>query len=70
MFIFRDSQTDGLLLEGAHQWTPTMYIKLVQDVGVDSCVAQHLAETYGDRAFTVCRLSTRTGVRWPVLGKI
>jgi len=65
----RDSQTDGLLLEGAHQWTPTMYIKLVQDVGVESTVAQHLSETYGDRAFTVTRLASRTGVRWPVLGR-
>lgn len=46
-----------------------MYIKLVQDVGVESCVAQHLAETYGDRAFAVTRLATRTGARWPVLGK-
>ena len=54
-FSFRDSQTDGLLLEGAHQWTPIMYIKLVQDVGVDSIVAQHLSETYGDRAFAVTR---------------
>ena len=68
-FYFRDSQTDGLLLEGAHQWTPTMYIKLVQDVGVESTVAQHLSETYGDRAFAVTRLASRTGVRWPVLGR-
>jgi glycerol-3-phosphate dehydrogenase len=35
------SQTDGLLLEGAHQWTPTMYIKLVQDIGVDSQVKKN-----------------------------
>ena len=46
-----------------------MYIKLVQDVGVESTVAQHLSETYGDRAFTVTRLASRTGVRWPVLGR-
>ena len=65
----RPSQTDGLLLEGAHEWTPTMYIKLVQDVGVDTQVAKHLAETYGDRAFFVTRKSCRTGQRWPVMGK-
>jgi hypothetical protein len=23
-------RTDGLLLEGAHHWTPTMFIRLVQ----------------------------------------
>ena len=28
-----NSQTDGLLLEGAHEWTPTTYIKIVQDQG-------------------------------------
>ena len=47
------SRTDGLLLEGAHYWTPTMYIRLAQDLGLDSEVAIHLAETYGDRAFAV-----------------
>ena len=36
----KPSQTDGLLLEGAHGWTPTMYIKLVQDLGVDTVVAE------------------------------
>jgi len=51
----KPSQTDGLLLEGAHGWTPTMYIKLVQDLGVDTEVAEHLSETYGDRAFEVGR---------------
>ena len=25
-----DSKTDGLLLEGAHTWTPTQFIRLVQ----------------------------------------
>jgi len=64
-----DSQTDGLLLEGAHEWTPTTYIKIVQDQGVDTQVAIHLAETYGDRAFSVLKLASRTGQRWPVIGK-
>ena len=65
----KKSQTDGLLLEGAHEWTPTTYIKIVQDQGVDTQVAIHLAETYGDRAFTVLKLASRTGQRWPVIGK-
>ncbi len=51
-----DSRTDGLLLEGGHNWTPTMYIRLAQDLGLDSEVAIHLAETYGDRAFAVGKL--------------
>ena len=65
----KDSQTDGLLLEGAHEWTPTTYIKVVQDQGVDTQVAIHLAETYGDRAFSVLKLASRTGQRFPVIGK-
>ncbi|KAJ8929234.1 hypothetical protein NQ314_018113 [Rhamnusium bicolor] len=45
------SQTDRLQLVGAHDWTPTMYIRLVQDFGLECEVAQHLAKSYGDRAF-------------------
>ena len=56
-------------LEGAHTWTPTMHIKLVQDLGVDNVVAEHLSETYGDRAFEVGRNAAMTGLRWPVVGK-
>ena len=29
------SLTKGLLLEGAHEWTPTMFIRLIQDFGLD-----------------------------------
>uniref|UniRef100_A0A1Y1KFH1 glycerol-3-phosphate dehydrogenase n=1 Tax=Photinus pyralis TaxID=7054 RepID=A0A1Y1KFH1_PHOPY len=62
------SQTDGLLIEGAHGWTPTMYIRLVQDFGLDCEVAQHLAKSYGDRAFAVAKLAALTGKRWPIIG--
>ena len=54
---------------GAHEWTPTTYIRIVQDQGVDTQVAIHLAETYGDRAFSVLKMAARTGQRWPVIGK-
>ena len=63
------SETDGLLLEGAHTWTPTMFIRLVQDLGVDTAVAQHLSATYGDRAFSVGKMAQLTGMRWPIVGK-
>ena len=46
-----------------------MHIKLVQDLGVDNIVAEHLSETYGDRAFEVGRNAALTGLRWPVVGK-
>ncbi|XP_050308415.1 glycerol-3-phosphate dehydrogenase, mitochondrial isoform X1 [Anthonomus grandis grandis] len=65
----KKSQTDGLLLEGAHEWTPTMYIRLVQDFGLECEVAQHLAKSYGDRAFAVAKMANLTGKRWPIIGK-
>ncbi|KAK6044671.1 FAD dependent oxidoreductase [Cooperia oncophora] len=43
--------TAGLMLEGGHDYDPLMYIHLVQDYGLEVDVAQHLAHTYGDRAF-------------------
>ncbi|XP_045486360.1 glycerol-3-phosphate dehydrogenase, mitochondrial isoform X1 [Pieris rapae] len=67
--LFRDCQTDGFLIEGAHGWTPTMYIRLVQDFGLEMEVAQHLAKSYGDRAFAVAKMAAMTGQRWPVIGK-
>ena len=39
-----------------------MHIKLVQDLGVDNVVAEHLSETYGDRAFEVGRNASMTGL--------
>lgn len=64
--VHQESQTDGLLLEGGHTWTPTMFIRLVQDFGLESEVAKHLAHTYGDRAFSVAKLASLTGQRWPI----
>lgn len=61
--------TKGLLLEGAHGWTPTLFIRLIQDFGLDSEVAQHLASTYGDRAYKVAKIAQLTGKRWPVVGR-
>ncbi|KAI4465040.1 glycerol-3-phosphate dehydrogenase [Holotrichia oblita] len=62
-------QTKGLKLEGADNWTPTMYIRLVQDFGLEFEVAQHLANSFGDRAFAVAKLASITGKRWPIIGK-
>ena len=57
----RECQTGNLRLEGATNWTPTMYIRLVQDFGLEFEVAQHLANSYGDRAFAVAKLASVTG---------
>ncbi|NWT04271.1 GPDM protein, partial [Mionectes macconnelli] len=63
------SKTMGLQLEGAQNWSPTLYIRLVQDYGLESEVAQHLASTYGDKAFEVAKIAQVTGKRWPIVGK-
>ncbi|KAG9472583.1 hypothetical protein GDO78_018550 [Eleutherodactylus coqui] len=62
-------KTVGLFLEGGKDWAPTLYIRLVQDYGLESEVAQHLATTYGDKAFEVAKLAKVTGRRWPIVGK-
>ncbi|XP_073401751.1 glycerol-3-phosphate dehydrogenase, mitochondrial isoform X2 [Dendrobates tinctorius] len=62
-------KTVGLFLEGGKDWAPTLYIRLVQDYGLESEVAQHLAATYGDKAFEVAKLAKVTGKRWPIVGK-
>ncbi|KAH7968929.1 glycerol-3-phosphate dehydrogenase, mitochondrial [Rhipicephalus sanguineus] len=63
------SQTLGFTLEGGHTWTPTLYIRLVQDFGLEPAVAKHLSRSYGDRAVSVAKLAALTGKRWPVLGR-
>ncbi|NXE53296.1 GPDM protein, partial [Casuarius casuarius] len=68
-FNVGSSRTVGLPLEGAEYWSPTLYIRLVQDYGLESEVAQHLASTYGDKAFEVAKIAQVTGKRWPIVGK-
>ncbi|XP_045062285.1 glycerol-3-phosphate dehydrogenase, mitochondrial isoform X2 [Coregonus clupeaformis] len=63
------SKTVGLVLEGGQDWTPTLYIRLVQDYGLENEVAQHLAATYGGKAFDVAKMARVTGKRWPIVGK-
>jgi glycerol-3-phosphate dehydrogenase len=60
--------TTGLFLEGGHNWTPTSFIRLVQDYGLETEVAIHLSNTYGDQAEKVAEMSSLTGKRWPVTG--
>ncbi|XP_014389560.1 PREDICTED: glycerol-3-phosphate dehydrogenase, mitochondrial isoform X3 [Myotis brandtii] len=62
------SRTVGLFLQGGKDWSPTLYIRLVQDYGLESEVAQHLASTYGDKAFEVAKMASVTGKRWPIVG--
>ena len=38
-------------------------------IGCDFQVAQHLSNTYGDRAVKIGKISTLTGKRWPIVGR-
>ena len=55
----------------AKVWTipDNIVFRLVQDLGVDTQVAQHLSATYGDRAFSVGKMAQLTGMRWPIVGR-
>jgi glycerol-3-phosphate dehydrogenase len=62
-------QTDSLKLIGAHGFSPTLFINLIQYFGIESEVASHLAHNYGDRAGMVAELSESTDMRFPLRGK-
>lgn len=65
----RGCVTKQTRLLGSHGWSKTMYVKLLQRFGLDTDVAKHLSNTYGDRAWSVCSIAESTGARWPVHGK-
>lgn len=62
-------QTHKVRLVGAHGFSRTLFIPLVQHFGVETDVARHLTESYGDRAWTVAALCTLTDRRFPARGK-
>jgi glycerol-3-phosphate dehydrogenase len=61
--------THAVKLVGAHGFSKTLFINLIQHFGVETDVAKHLTESYGDRAWTVAALSGPTEKRFPVRGE-
>ncbi|KAG5634611.1 hypothetical protein H0H81_001380 [Sphagnurus paluster] len=61
--------TENLRLVGSDGWTRNMFIGLIQRYGLETEVAKHLSDDYGDRAWTVCSLAEPTGKAWPLHGK-
>ncbi|KAL2041260.1 hypothetical protein N7G274_006205 [Stereocaulon virgatum] len=61
-------QTHQVRLVGAHGFSKTLFINLIQHFGLENIVAKHLCESYGDRAWTVAALSSPTEQRYPVRG--
>ena len=62
-------QTHQVRLIGAHGFSKTLFINLIQHFGLETDVAKHLTESYGDRAWQVAALSSPTEARFPVRGK-
>jgi len=62
-------QTHRVRLVGAHGFSKTLFINLVQHYGIDTEVAKYLCQAYGDRAWTVAALCAPAETRFPVRGK-
>ncbi|KAH7146583.1 FAD dependent oxidoreductase-domain-containing protein [Dactylonectria macrodidyma] len=62
-------QTHKVRLVGAHGFSNTLFIPLIQHFGVETEVAKHLTESYGDRAWTVAGLCKLTDKRFPARGE-
>ncbi|KAL9052199.1 MAG: hypothetical protein Q9162_005524 [Coniocarpon cinnabarinum] len=62
-------QTHAVKLVGAHGFSKTLFINLIQHFGIDTDTAKHLTTAYGDRAWTVASLCAPTDQRFPVRGK-
>jgi glycerol-3-phosphate dehydrogenase len=44
-------------------------VNLIQHFGLETDVAQHLSNSYGDCSFEVASMATLSGDRWPVFGR-
>ena len=62
-------QTHRVRLIGAHGFSRTLFINIIQHFGVETEVAKHLTESYGDRAWTVAALCRPTDKRFPARGE-
>ncbi|KAI0632262.1 DAO-domain-containing protein [Trametes polyzona] len=66
--VKRGCVTEQLRLVGSDGWSRNMFIGLVQRYGLETEVAKHLSENYGDCAWTICSLAQPTGKAWPLHG--
>lgn len=62
-------QTQSVRLVGAHGFSRTLFIHLIQHFGIETEVAQHLTESYGDRAWSVAAMCRPTNLRFPARGE-
>ncbi|KAH0586919.1 hypothetical protein H2248_005754 [Termitomyces sp. 'cryptogamus'] len=61
--------TETLQLIGSAGWETGLYLRLAERYGIETDVARHLADNYGDRAWTICALAESMGIPtpWPRL---
>ncbi|KYK54208.1 hypothetical protein DCS_06165 [Drechmeria coniospora] len=62
-------QTHKVRLVGAHGFSKTLFISVIQHFGLETEVAKHLTESYGDRAWAVAELCRPTNKRFPARGE-
>lgn len=62
-------QTHMVRLIGAHGFSRTLFMHVIQHFGIETDVAKHLTESYGDRAWTVAALCRPTDKRFPARGE-
>ncbi|KAI9300833.1 FAD dependent oxidoreductase-domain-containing protein [Cunninghamella echinulata] len=60
--------TDKVMLLGSKGYSNTMFIRLVQEFGMDTEVANHLGNSYGSRAWSVSAIEDPTSASWPAYG--
>lgn len=60
------SRTVGLFLQGGKDWSPTLYIRLVQDYGLESEVGVRPPTLYLRSLFPLTELATRTPPRFRI----
>ncbi|KAI8328917.1 FAD dependent oxidoreductase-domain-containing protein [Chlamydoabsidia padenii] len=63
-----ECHTDRVMLLGSKGFSSTMFIRLVQEFGMDTEVANHLGNSYGSRAFALCAIEDPTTLSWPTYG--
>jgi glycerol-3-phosphate dehydrogenase len=67
-FLDGSCQTHQVKLLGSHGWSKTLFINIIQHFGLETEVAKHLTESYGDRAWQVAALCEPTESRFPIRG--
>ncbi|KAI8647856.1 FAD dependent oxidoreductase-domain-containing protein [Parasitella parasitica] len=60
--------TEHVQLIGAKGYSSTMFIRLVQEFGMDTEVAGHLARSFGFKAWDVASIEDPTSASWPKYG--